>query len=284
LPTLLRRAFVAWLAVNEAGISGMLFSQILGDDVADIQIVMLHGIYGASRNWFAIARQLVASRADIAVHLVDLRGHGRSPTMDEPHTLRAAAADVAALIDEQIGEPVALLGHSFGGKVAMRLAMDRPDLVERLIVVDASPAVAEPGGVPWEMLEVLASLPGPFDSREAAISELESSGVPAALAQWLAMNMQRQGDGYVWRFDVAMLRSLLRDYYASDTWPALESSVFPRLLVRASRESVIDNATWARLEAVARSDPKLTLRELAGGHWLHVENPRGLLDVLNDAL
>lgn len=262
----------------------MLFSQIVGEDTAAIHVVVLHGIYGAGRNWFTIAKQLVASRPDIAAHLVDLRGHGRSPMTEKPHTLHAAAADVAALIDGEIGEPVAMLGHSFGGKVAMRLAMDRPDLVERLIVVDASPAVAEPGGVPWAMLDVLASLPGPFDSRDAAIADLGNSGVPAALAQWLAMNLQRQGAEYAWRFDIAMLRSLLQDYFASDTWPALELSAMPRLLVRASRESVIDDATWTRLEAVARSQPMLTLRELAGGHWLHVENPDGLRDVLNDAL
>ena len=71
------------------------------------------------------------------MHLADLRNHGGSPWSDEMG-YAAMAGDVAALI-ERSRRAGPLVGHSMGGKVAMTLALTRPELVERLIVVDIAP-------------------------------------------------------------------------------------------------------------------------------------------------
>ena len=98
-------------------------------------VVVLHGLLGRARNWLSIARALEPS---YAVHLVDLRNHGASPWSAEM-SYAAMARDVAALIERLATGPVRLIGHSMGGKVAMVLALTRPELVERLIVVDIAP-------------------------------------------------------------------------------------------------------------------------------------------------
>ena len=101
-------------------------------------VVSLHGIMGSGRNWMTAARQLVKRQPDHKVLLIDLRGHGSNATIAGPHTVAAAARDVAATVAHACGpdaptpsEPTALLadgtaplvlGHSFGGKVGLAYA------------------------------------------------------------------------------------------------------------------------------------------------------------------
>jgi esterase len=103
---------------------------------AGAPLVILHGLLGSARNWTGIGRQLGES---FRVFALDLRNRGRSPwaaTM----TFDTMAGDVALLIERHELTPTTVIGHSLGGKVAMRLALLRPELVRRLVVVDVAPA------------------------------------------------------------------------------------------------------------------------------------------------
>ena len=104
---------------------------------AGAPIVVLHGLLGSARNWTSIGRQLGERHRVLAL---DLRNHGRSPWADTM-SFDDMAGDVAASIEQHGLAPVVLLGHSLGGKVAMRLALTRGDLVARLVVVDVAPVV-----------------------------------------------------------------------------------------------------------------------------------------------
>lgn len=98
-------------------------------------LVILHGLLGSSRNWHAAGRDL-AER--FHVFALDLRNHGNSP--HHPEMRHAAMArDVIEWIDARGLAPVALLGHSLGGHLAMKIACDRPDAVRLLFVVDVAP-------------------------------------------------------------------------------------------------------------------------------------------------
>ncbi|MFZ9682595.1 MAG: alpha/beta fold hydrolase, partial [Cephaloticoccus sp.] len=98
-------------------------------------LILLHGMLGSSRNWQTVGRDL----ADTAhVYALDARNHGQSPHA-EPMEYAAMVADVLAWMDAHTTGPVDLLGHSMGGKTAMRLACRYPERVGRLIVVDMAP-------------------------------------------------------------------------------------------------------------------------------------------------
>jgi esterase len=75
-------------------------------------LLVLHGIYGAGRNWGSIARRLVEARPEWGAVLVDLRNHGQSRGFAEPHTIASAAADVDRLVEHLDLHAAALLGHS----------------------------------------------------------------------------------------------------------------------------------------------------------------------------
>ena len=98
-------------------------------------VVVLHGLLGSARNWTGIAKHLAGTRR---VFALDLRNHGRSPWADTM-SFEEMAGDVAAFIERQELSAAAVIGHSLGGKVAMRLALTRAGLVERLVVVDVAP-------------------------------------------------------------------------------------------------------------------------------------------------
>lgn len=92
-------------------------------------ILILHGLYSSSSNWYTVARDL-----GYEVELVDLPNHGRSAWSDE-FGYRAIAEQIKPLIDK----PTIVIGHSLGGRIAMILAQELPLLVTGLVVVDISP-------------------------------------------------------------------------------------------------------------------------------------------------
>ncbi|HSG50415.1 MAG TPA: alpha/beta hydrolase, partial [Longimicrobiales bacterium] len=139
-------------------------------------IFLLHGIYGAGRNWNAVFRRVVEARPDWGVVAVDLRGHGQSPAMDPPHTLLRCVDDLDALVDTLPHRPEVIAGHSFGGKVAL-LYGDEPDHgIVQSWVVDSTPDARTPAGSAWEMLQVLRNRPGPFPSRDEGVQAVLDHG------------------------------------------------------------------------------------------------------------
>src|SRR5690606_19115338 len=136
-------------------------------------MLVLHGIYGQGRNWASVARRFVRERPSWGLMLVDLRLHGASTGFEPPHTVPRCAEDVAALA-ETLGAPVeGVLGHSFGGKVALLYAALAPRPPAQLWLVDSQPGPRDPDGSAWHMLEVLRRFPGPFSDRAEGIAAVE---------------------------------------------------------------------------------------------------------------
>ena len=120
------------------------------------RVVFLHGLFGQGRNFTQIAAAL---RPELRSLLVDLPNHGRS-AWTESVDYADVADEVAAWLREHLGDdgPAHLVGHSMGGKVAMLLALRHPDLVDRLVVVDISPATSEGAGEFEHLLDSLAEI------------------------------------------------------------------------------------------------------------------------------
>lgn len=106
-------------------------------------LVCLHGLLGSSDNWRLVARRLrnAALPFPLTVHMVDLRNHGRSPHMPQ-HTYAHMLPDLQRYLEREVaGGKATLVGHSMGGKLAMLGALAFPELIDSMLIVDASPAV-----------------------------------------------------------------------------------------------------------------------------------------------
>ncbi len=240
---------------------------------------MVHGIYGAGRNWGSVARSIVASRPEWGVILVDLRLHGHSQGFAPPHTLHACAHDVYELA-EALGRPAdAVLGHSFGGKVAlMGAGLLSP---AQVWVIDSTPSRRSPGGAAYRMLQILRRLPPDYDSRAEAVQRLIDLQVVPYVARWMATNLELRGRRFRWRFDLNGVEALLYDFFRTDVWDVAEDPPPGTRIhfVKATESDVMPEAECSRVEAAGHRGRSLVHR-IHAGHWVHVDNPDDLLTVL----
>lgn len=245
-------------------------------------LYVLHGIYGTGRNWGSVARRLVDLLEGWGVVLVDLRLHGGSPSFAPPHTVAASAEDVLRL-EASIGTPAnAILGHSFGGKVALlRAGLDGP-VPDQIWVADTTLGVHEPEGSAWRVLEIVRGLPAEFATRDEVVDALVSDGYEKGVGQWLAMNLERHGERYRWKLNWDGIEALLRDFFRTDVWGVLENppGALQVHVIRAVKSTSIDPESVARLQAIEARTGRVHLHEVNAGHWLNVENPEAVLELL----
>jgi esterase len=243
-------------------------------------LYVLHGIYGAGRNWASVARRVVRQRPEWGAVLVDLRQHGASQNFPPPHTVHAAAADLDRLAADTGMTPTAVLGHSFGGKVALLFAAAGAAL-RQVWVIDSTPAAREPAGSAWTMLNLLRSMPPRFRTRDELIDALASHGVQRGVAQWMATNLEPCPGGYRWRFDLDAMEALLLSFFETDAWTVVEAppAGLEVHLVRAEQSEVLSGDALDRAEAAARADSTF-LHRVAGGHWVNAENPGAVEELL----
>lgn len=247
-------------------------------------IYVLHGVYGAGRNWGSVLRRVTQARPEWGALLVDLRQHGRSQNFPPPHTVHAAARDLVTLAEHSSAAPAVVLGHSFGGKVALLFAgmeTAAARALHQVWAVDSTPASREPGGSAWTMLKLLRSMPDRFGTRDELVTALAAHGVNTAVAQWMATNLESHDGSYRWRFDLAAMEALLLSFFETEAWTVVES---PRAgldvhIVKAEGSDVLDGAALERCEAASRRTSTFVHR-VAGGHWVNAENPGAIEQLL----
>lgn len=272
--------------------------------------LLIHGILGSGANWRSFVRRLVATSpaaARLRWVLVDLRHHGESTRLAAkpplPDTV-AACADDCLRLGRALGVHWDVLaGHSFGGKVALELAR-RPDANARqLWLLDSPPgahperaslakarrgSASDPGaGLPAntqdELARVIAALRAvghPLPPRTEVGRRLEALGLSPGLAQWMTTNVR--GDettGYDWKFDLARCEALIADYLTLDFWPFVEAPPvgLDVRIVYGARSDRFGPDERLRLGALAPGQVAV-LPE--AGHWLHADNPAGLMAVI----
>lgn len=291
----------------------MLHHELIGDrGRVSRRVLFLHGIYGAGRNWNAVARRVIAERAGWGAATVDLREHGGSMGHPGPHTIEAAAGDVLEVMRALDAPAGAVVGHSFGGKVALMIVrllgggaiatgsagagggVDEGGMAPaeghvagqggrgfEVWVVDSTPdARVKHEGSAWGMLATLRGAPGPFATRAQAITRLELQGVAAATAQWVSTNLERAPDGsYDWRLDFDVMEELLHSFFETDLWDVVEDPPEGVELhfVKATESSVLDDEAMRRIETAGRATGRVRLHVVEGGHWLNADNPEGVV-------
>ncbi len=258
-----------------------------GADPGPNTVFLLHGILGNRGNWRSFARRLTQQLPGWCVVTLDHRHHGDSRGAAPPDTVNACADDLAALADHLGVRPRVTVGHSFGGKVVLAHADRHRDGLEQVWVLDSPPGAGDRGGEDHEVVTVLGALravPLPLLRREQIVTELTARGLSRPLAVWMTTNLAPVEGGYGFRFDIDGAERLIADYFRFDAWPILtRPRTLPRIdCVRAERSDRWDPASLARFADLPASVPThLHLLENAG-HWLHADNPDGLLRLFAD--
>lgn len=250
-----------------------LASQIVGEGEP---LVILHGLFGSARNWGGVSRGLADIRQ---VHALDLRNHGASPWSDQMSYERMAE-DVAAYVEKRGLAPCALLGHSMGGKTAMLLALTRPELVERLIVVDIAPVGYIRESFP-EYVAAMKKVDLAHTHRRADVDAELAPAIPdASLRAFLLQNLVSEHGRFHWRVNLDGIGPNLPAII--DFPPVKDGFGGPATFFAGERSDYIrprDEATIHKLF------PHAKLIEIGqSGHWPHAEQPERFLALVRQAL
>jgi esterase len=251
----------------------MLFHRDLGG-VGQPALVILPGFLGSSRNWQTAGAGL-ASR--FHVRALDLRNHGRSPASPEM-TFDAMIEDVLEWMDAQNLATATLLGHSMGGKVAMRLACRQPGRVARLIAIDIAPK-EYPGLA--QRAEVTAMNELRLDelhSRAEAELRLEGRVDNWAMRKFLASNLERAADGHWrWTVNLPVLTAALPDLVKSPLEPG-DRFDGPASFILGGKSRFVEAADHAMIR---RHFPAVTIKTIPGsGHNPHIEARAAFLQAI----
>jgi pimeloyl-ACP methyl ester carboxylesterase len=252
----------------------------LGDGA--VPLVLLHGFLGAGRNLTTLAKRLVAKDPALTIVLPDLTGHGASPPLPPGADLGTLADDVLALIASLgLAPPVAIMGHSLGGRVALAATLRAPGTFSRVTLLDITPSPIAPRVGSLESAALVAAMvaaPASAPSRQVYRDHLAAAGVRPVLIDWQMLNLVQDGEVWRWRMDPRALADLHPRVNAADLWAAVERPDRPYELhaVRGARSPYLDDADAARLAAAG-----CRVDTIAGaGHFVHVDGLDALVELV----
>ena len=242
----------------------LLFHRDLGGEGRP-PLVVLHGFLGSSRNWQTAGAGLAAG---FHVFALDLRNHGRSPHGPEM-SYAAIVDDVLGWLDSRGLARATLLGHSLGGKVAMRLACRHATRVDQLIVVDIAPK-EYPGMAQRAELAAMNELRlDGLHSRAEAELRFEARVGDWAMRKFLASNLERDAGGqWRWALDLPALTQALPELVQSPLRPD-DRFEGPAHFILCGRSGFVQPGDHA---VIRRHFPRAVLSVLADcGHNPHLE-------------
>nr|WP_170295046.1 alpha/beta fold hydrolase [Paracoccus aestuariivivens] len=243
----------------------MLNMTVTGEDSTQAPVLLAHGLFGSGKNLGGLARRLAETRRVISV---DMRNHGDT-FHDADHSYAALAGDLAEIIRAEGGQ-ADVLGHSMGGKAAMMLALNHPDQVRRLAVLDIAPFAY--GHTQTPLIDAMEAVDlTDLKLRSEADRRLAEHIPQASVRAFLLQSLDLKSDPPRWKFNLPTLREQMPTLVS---WPsdAPKATFDGPILVLAGAES--DYVREPQVEAIRAHFPQAKIKFLAGaGHWLHADRP-----------
>jgi esterase len=245
-------------------------------------LLILHGLFGQSDNWNSLAIRF--AEQGFCVYTADLRNHGLSPHSND-WSYSLMAEDVAELIIDEKLRAVNLVGHSMGGMTAMHLAVSRPELLNKLLVVDMAPKVYPP-----HHEQVIAGLKSVdfshIKTRKEAAAQLSKYISDEPTKQFLLKNIfWKDEQTLAWRFNLPVIETQYKNLNAifdTDTTRCYTPASF----IRGGRSNYILDSDWPLIHQVFPDSQLYTIPN--AGHWIHAEAPEAFyqttLAILQDRI
>jgi pimeloyl-ACP methyl ester carboxylesterase len=237
-------------------------------------LLVLHGLFGSSDNWQTLGKRFSES---LSVYLIDQRNHGRSPH-SEDFNYDILADDLRDFMEDHNLPEAHVLGHSMGGKVAMRFGQKYPDRVLSLIVADMGIKEYQPHH--HMVLKAFHAIePRTLDSRSEAEERIKPIIKDFGIRQFLLKNLYRTKEGgYGLRVNFRVMEEKMDEILAALPEEKCDQ---PALFIRgANSDYVLDED----IPAIRELFPKAQIADIPAGHWLHAEDPEGFYEKVMEYL
>lgn len=236
-------------------------------------VIILHGLFGTLDNWQTMAKRLAEN---FTVFIIDQRNHGKSPHMDEI-SYPLMAEDLRIFMEDHWIYDAHIIGHSMGGKTAMQFALDNPDMVNKLLVVDIAPKAYV--GNHQLIFEALFDVPlKTLKSRSEAAEILKAKmGDDPGTIQFLLKNLTRNKEGhYNWKMNLPVLfkdyENILAEVKGEEKFEK------ETLFIKGGKSKYILSED---LTIIQNLFPAAQLKEVRkSGHWVHAEAPDELYELM----
>lgn len=227
-------------------------------------LIILHGLFGSSDNWFSLAKVFAEK---YTVYLVDQRNHGQSPQSDD-FNYKLLADDLYSFIKEHKLDKPDIIGHSMGGKTAMNFAVKYPDQLGKLIIVDIVPKA-----YPVHHDHILDGLHDididALTSRSEADTLLSKQVPEPAVRQFLLKNLYRTSEGkFQWRINLKAIDNHIVEI--GDGMQYTGTFEGPTLFINGARSTYFKSGDESLIISLFPSAKIITLNT---GHWVQAENP-----------
>ncbi len=226
--------------------------------------LILHGLLGMGDNWISLARRY--ANHGFEVHLIDLRNHGKSFHDDEMN-YEAMVDDLIHYININQLQKIYLMGHSMGGKTAMFFAMQYPEKLHKLIVVDITPKKYPPHHqFIFEAIEQIDLKK--FNKREDINQFLSKKISSTAIRNFLLKNLKRDATGkFDWKPNIKVLKNNLNDL--GEPLPPYTVFTKPVLFIKGEKSPYILANDEKLIKAHFPNSEIIQIPE--SGHWVHAE-------------
>ena len=243
------------------------YSEWSGEHVPPM--VLVHGMRDSGRSWDVFASAIADEYRVLAL---DSRGHGDSDWADSGcYTFDHHVSDVGALFDALNLDDVILVGHSAGGRYAWAYAVENPDRVRALVVVDIDP---DPENVQTARdFTGIAEEPDSWETLDQFVERLRERQVYTdereLRAQAEAVSRLTDDGKYVWKADIR----IVTEYERPDLWDYWKRIKCPVLLVRGRQSRLLTHETAVLMHRTLPAS-QVRLAELeGGGHWFYQDFP-----------
>lgn len=250
----------------------LLFYRKYGDP-KNKPIVVLHGVLGLSDNWDYFGKRF----AEKGFHVIvpDMRNHGQSPRM-EAFNYKVMARDVKKVLEHEHIKRCYVIGHSMGGKIAMMLAFENPQLVERLEILDISPRKFDHPLEHVGFIDAMGKVNLKNAKRRLDVEEqLAKYNFDKRVLLFLMKNLSYSHEhGFRWK---PYLKSIYKNI--EEIGKGLENHGTyngPALFIRGGRSDYILDKDLPVMKELLPNYQLVTLPE--SGHWIHVDDPEGFLE------
>lgn len=238
-------------------------------------VIILHGLFGISDNWFTHAKRLAEK---FEVWVPDLRNHGQSPH-SHVFNYHAMVEDLNEFMTDHKFDRAMIIGHSMGGKVAMNFALEHPYMVGKLVVLDISPRAYPVRSIHMDIINAMELVD--FDEIEYRqdVEELLKKHIENERIRWFILkNLYRVNRGRLaWRVNLKDISANIN----AITGGLVSEGIFTGsvLFIRGSESDYITDEDE---DLILKYFPNASVETIEGAsHWVHADAPDELCRLLS---
>ena len=229
-------------------------------------LIVIHGLFGSARNWRGLCKTFAQ---DYEVFTLDLRNHGDS-FHDDAMSYEVMAQDVYDFMQEMGLSSTHILGHSMGGKVAMKLCHEHPESIDKLVVADIAPVNYQHEYD--DMVDAVLALDlAEVGSRKSADLALTPNIPDQRIRLFLLQNLAFDREMPYWNLNWSAIKhnmDKITGFESITDWSLDTQSLF----IRGDLSDYVNDEGWAFIKQHFRNASLQTVE--SAGHWLHAEQPK----------